>query len=105
MLFVERNVGRARGLRRQRVRQGASIQFPRASAPKHSTPRVDSSGVDSTAIAVRPTDPDEQLSVLVAALIAKGDRAKATALLAAYDEPKAKPETVVDIASRRARGA
>jgi hypothetical protein len=35
---------------------------------------------------------------------AKGERAKAMALLAAYDEPEAKPEKVVYIASRRARG-
>jgi hypothetical protein len=42
--------------------------------------------------------------LLVAALIAKGERAKAMALLAAYDEPKVEPEKVIDIATRRARG-
>lgn len=63
----------------------------RAIAAKHSTSQGDGSGADSTPIAVWPTDPDEQPSVLVTALIAKGERAKAMAMLAATTNRKRSP--------------
>ena len=48
-------------------------------------------------------DPDVQLAALVSSLIAKGERGKAMALLAAYGEEEKKPAPVLTLAPSKAR--